>query len=108
MLLGEARRCRWLSEFYSILISVPATVCDNHSLEVKFNNGVCKRVDLMPLVEGTVFELLRDPLLFAQVQVDPAVGTVVWLNGANLAPEAVYELPDEREISAKEVKRCCE
>ncbi len=87
-----------LSEFYSILISVQATVCDSRSLEVKSNNGVCKRVNRMLLLEVPVLEPLRDPLLFAQVQGDPVVGTVVWANGTDLAPEAVHELPDEREI----------
>jgi Protein of unknown function (DUF2442) len=40
---------------------------------------------------GPVFEPLRDPAFFAKVRVDPELGTVVWLNGADLAPEVLHE-----------------
>jgi hypothetical protein len=41
---------------------------------------------------GPVFEPLRDPAYFAKVQLDPVCGTVVWPNGAYLAPEAMHAL----------------
>jgi len=31
-------------------------------------------------------------MYFARVSVDPISGTVVWPNGADFAPEALYEL----------------
>jgi hypothetical protein len=40
---------------------------------------------------GPVFEPLRDEAFFAQVAVDPELGTVVWPNGADLAPDALHE-----------------
>ena len=40
---------------------------------------------------GPVFEPLKDPAYFAQVTVDAELGTVVWPNGADLAPDALYE-----------------
>jgi len=48
-------------------------------------------VDLDRLVrwEG-VFEPLRDPARFAQVQVDFELGTVVWLGGADIGPDVLY------------------
>jgi hypothetical protein len=70
-------------------------VCGPHSLRVVFNDGVAKRVNLLSLLEGPVFELLRDPGYFGRVLLDPVAGTVVWPNGADLAPEAIYELPPE-------------
>ena len=70
-----------------------ATVRGAYRLEVRFNDGVRKTVDLAPLLTGPVFEPLRDPKYFARVVVDAQAGTVVWPNGADLAPEALYALP---------------
>jgi hypothetical protein len=46
-------------------------------------------------VSYTRFRPLLDPEVFARVAVDPVCGTVVWPNGADLAPEALYALPGE-------------
>jgi hypothetical protein len=40
-------------------------------------------------VTGTVFEQLRDPAFFTQVRVE--LGAVTWPNGADLAPDALYD-----------------
>jgi hypothetical protein len=37
-----------------------------------------------------VFDPLRDPAWFAQVRVDPELGTVVWPNGADLDADVLY------------------
>jgi hypothetical protein len=66
-----------------------------HSLDLTFKDGTRKRVNLLPLLEGPVFEPLRDPTFFARVTLDPVAGTVVWPNGADIAPETLYELPAE-------------
>lgn len=42
-------------------------------------------------LEGPVFEPLRDPELFAQVEVDGESGTVTWPTGADLDPVVIYE-----------------
>lgn len=78
---------------------VQAEVCGPHSLRVSFSDGSTKRVCLLPLLTGPVFEPLRDPARFARVVVDPTCGTVVWPNGADLAPEALRDLPEEAEPS---------
>lgn len=62
-----------------------------YTLDVTFEDGVVRRVDLEPELEGEVFRPLRDPAVFAQVTVDDEAGTVVWPNGADLAPEFLYE-----------------
>ena len=72
---------------------VKAEVSGAHSLDLAFNDGTRKQVDLLPLLEGPVFERLRDPVFVARVVLDPVAGTVVWPNGADIAPEALYELP---------------
>ena len=69
---------------------VAARVLRPYVLEVTFDDGVVREVDLEPVLWGEVFEPLRDPDYFAQVTVDPDLGTVVWPNGADLAPEFLY------------------
>jgi hypothetical protein len=71
-------------------------VCGPHSLRVVFSDGVAKRVNLLTLLHGPVFEPVLDPAYFRRVLLDPTAGTVVWPNGADLAPEALYDLPTER------------
>ena len=80
-----------------ILHVVEAVVCGPHSLQLTFNDGTRKRVNVLLLLAGPVFELLRDPDYFARVVVDPVLGTVVWPNEADFAPEALYDLPAEEE-----------
>lgn len=60
-------------------------------LVVEFDNGQYRVVDVQPLLKGPLFEPLKDPAFFKQVRVDPDAGTVVWPNGADLAPEVLYE-----------------
>jgi hypothetical protein len=42
-----------------------------------------------------IFEPLRDPAYFARAYVDPDSRTVTWPNGANFAPDFLYELAAE-------------
>jgi hypothetical protein len=37
-----------------------------------------------------VFEALADPAYFAKVELDPELGTLVWPNGADFAPETLH------------------
>ncbi|MCH8343579.1 MAG: DUF2442 domain-containing protein [Planctomycetes bacterium] len=74
-----------------------AEVCGAHSLRLTFNDGTRKTVDLEPLLNGPIFEPLRDAAYFARVSVDQVCGTVVWPNGADFAPEALYELSAQEE-----------
>jgi hypothetical protein len=74
---------------------IKAEVSGPHLLDLTFKDGTRKRVNLMPLLTGPVFEPLKNPRSFAQVTLDQVPGTVVWPNGADIAPEALYELPAE-------------
>lgn len=63
-------------------------------IRVAFVDGTEGEVDLeeflrSPRVTGTLFEALRDPALFAQARV--VGGVVCWPNGADLAPDAMYD-----------------
>lgn len=72
-----------------------ARVCGPHSLRLAFSDDTTKQVDVRPLLEGPIFEPLRNPDYFARATLDATCGTVVWPNGADFAPEALHELKAE-------------
>jgi hypothetical protein len=70
------------------------TVLPDARLRVRFVDGLAGEVDMCsflcnPKVDNTVFAPLRDPAMFARVQV--ALGAIQWPNGADLAPDAMYD-----------------
>lgn len=69
---------------------VAVKVLRSYVIEVTFDDGFRRVVDLEPELWGTVFEPLRDPVLFARATVDEELGTVVWPNGADISPEFLY------------------
>ena len=75
-----------------ILRVVEAAVCGPRRLQLAFNEGTRKTVDVSPLLVGPIFEPLREAAYFARVELDGVCGTVVWPNGADFAPEALHEL----------------
>lgn len=72
-----------------------------YQFEVSFSDGRRGIVDLKTLPDGPVFEPLRDRAFFARGAVDAEIGTIVWPNGADLAPEYLYFLAfrDDRELA---------
>jgi hypothetical protein len=64
---------------------------DSHRLWLRFNDGNSGTVDLSAELWGPMFEPLKDAALFAQAAIDPELETVTWPNGADLAPEFLYE-----------------
>jgi hypothetical protein len=63
-------------------------------LRVTFMDGTVGEADMSRFVttarvEGTPFEPLRDPAFFEQARV--TLGVVSWPNGADLAPDAMYD-----------------
>jgi hypothetical protein len=64
----------------------------DHKLRLTFDDGVVKVVDLDAELDGPVFEPLRDPALFRKATVNPDTGTIEWPNGADFAPEFLYEI----------------
>jgi hypothetical protein len=60
-------------------------------LWLRFSDGAHGEVDLAGELDGPVFEPLRDPAYFRQFVLHPELHTIVWPNGADLAPEFSYE-----------------
>lgn len=68
---------------------------EGFTLRVSFDDGTTHQVDTSRLLRGPVFTALReDPELFAQVAVDPELGTVVWPNGADIDPVVLRGLAE--------------
>ena len=63
-----------------------------YRLAVAFTDGSVRDVDLDGELHGEVFEPLRDPDVFARAFVDDETRTVTWPNGADLAPEFLFEI----------------
>ncbi len=63
-----------------------------YRLFVRFNNGVSGEIALENELWGEVFEPLLDESLFLTATQDPMMGTVVWKNGADFAPEFLFAL----------------
>ena len=78
-----------------ILRITEAEVSGPQLVKLAFNDGTRKTVNVGPLLDGPIFEPLRDASYFARAALDPVCGTVVWPNGADFAPEALYELSPE-------------
>ena len=71
-----------------------------YQLRIEFSDGVVKLVDLANELNGEVFEPLRDPELFSQVTVNPETMTIEWPNGADFAPEFLYEIGQDTKQAA--------
>ncbi len=62
----------------------------DYTLRLTFNDGVTKIVDLKPYLKGEVFGELLDKEQFIQFAL--TTSTIEWANGADLAPEFLYEI----------------
>ncbi|MGB5452022.1 MAG: DUF2442 domain-containing protein [Sedimenticolaceae bacterium] len=58
---------------------------------LQFADGVEGEVDLEGELWGDVFEPLKDKARFAAFSLDPELETLVWPNGADFAPEFLYQ-----------------
>jgi Protein of unknown function (DUF2442) len=67
---------------------------------IVFDDGLEGDVDFAEYVgSGPVFEALRDPAFFRRARIEG--GTIAWPNGADIAPEALYE---EMEIAHRRLE----
>ena len=71
---------------------VEAKYVGAYLIQVRFADGVEGEIDLAQELEGKVFEPLRDTQMFRQWKLDVNTHTIVWPNGADLAPEFVRSL----------------
>jgi hypothetical protein len=62
----------------------------HHRLHLTFEDGAEGELDLSNWEWRGVFAPLEDPSYFALVTLDEELGTIVWPNGADIAPETLH------------------
>ena len=68
-----------------------------YRLAITFTDGTEREVEFEGELHGEVFGPLRDETAFAAAYVDAETRTVAWPNGADFAPEFLYQASRERE-----------
>lgn len=64
----------------------------DYVLYLRFDDGRNGTVDLSKMVPFKgVFAKLKDKHYFSQVSINKESGTICWQNGADLAPEVLYQ-----------------
>lgn len=81
----------WYGDYKVMFIEVvKAEYIDGYRLLLLFNNGEWRIVDLGNSLNGTVYIPLRDINYFKRFSIK--FNTVEWENGADFAPEYLYEI----------------
>jgi len=62
----------------------------DYKIYIIFNNGISKTVDLSDKLNGSIFEPLKDKVYFQSFTIK--YNTIEWNNGADFAPEYLYEI----------------
>ena len=63
----------------------------DYTLYLRFSDGSDGEVDLAQELDGEIFKPLKDISYFRNFSVNQELHTVVWPNGADFAPEFLYE-----------------
>ena len=85
---------------------VDAKYLDDYRIEVAFSGGRKGIADLSEAIQGPVFEELKNKSAFSRFHVDKELDTIVWENGADLAPEYIFfqAFRNESELQPQFVK----
>ena len=62
-----------------------------HTIWLRFRDGTTAEVNLASSLAGPVFAPLKDVAFFRQFRIDPDFHTLVWPNGADIAPEYLHD-----------------
>ncbi len=62
-----------------------------HTVWLRFRDGTAGEVDLKGALRGPIFDPLRDVAYFRQFMLHPEFHTLVWPNGADMAPEYLHQ-----------------
>jgi hypothetical protein len=63
-----------------------------YKLRLGFNDGSTRLADLADHLHGEIFEPLKNQRLFRTAKLNPDLDTVVWDNGADMAPDFLYQI----------------
>jgi hypothetical protein len=80
-----------MSEVPDFIDVTDVQVLGRYVVELTFDNGEVRVLDLEPHPWGEMFEpIVADYRLFQRVRVDPDRGTICWPNDADLSPRMLY------------------
>jgi hypothetical protein len=65
---------------------VAVKILHEYKIELTFDDGFKKAVDLKPLLNKPITEPLKDPEYFAQVRID-SIGGIFWPNSYDICPD---------------------
>ena len=75
-----------------LLVITKVKYLDEYKLELEFNTGELRLVDLKNHLTGYIFKPLANKEYFKKVAVNFDIDTICWDNGADFAPEFLYEI----------------
>ena len=61
-----------------------------YRLLLTFSDGLVRELDFAGVLEGAVFETLKDVGVFSSAAVDEVAGTIGWPNGVDLDPDVLH------------------
>ncbi len=70
---------------------IDANYVKDYILHLHFSDGSEGEIDLEPDLDGEIFEPLKDVSYFRSFTVNHELHTITWPNGADFAPEFLYE-----------------
>jgi hypothetical protein len=73
---------------------IAVEVLPDYRLRLSFKTGDAGEISVAQILNNDfsgIFQPLKDEAYFRQVSVNPDIGTIVWPNGADIAPNLLYK-----------------
>ena len=70
---------------------IAAEYVGKYAIHVRFADGTEGDLNLEAELHGPIFEPLKDPAYFKKFVIHPELRTLTWPNGADFAPEFIFE-----------------
>jgi hypothetical protein len=80
-----------------------ATYIRGYLINVKFNDGTRQAIDFEPWLTGPIFRRLKSKVYFKKFFIDGP--TIAWPNGADIAPETLYEAEPVKLTNESKLRR---
>ena len=74
-----------------ILKIIEAEYIGDYTIRLRFSDGTEGEVNLENELEGEIFQPLKNAEYFRKFTLNPELHTITWQNGADFAPEFLYE-----------------
>ena len=82
-----------MTQKYAYIRVTDFKVTGDHSLLLKFNDGLSREIDFTPALKGNFFKPLRQPEYFSQVKLNKEIGAIEWPNEADFNSQTLHDWP---------------